>query len=397
MRTVDEERPMNGSVDSTVPSEEENRVLKRKYWILLIVLALVVAACGGDDDDDATTTVAAGGDGDTSTTAAAGGDDELIVGVSWNNYNEERWAKSDEPAIQAALEAAGAEYISSDAGSSAEQQLADVENLISQGADALIILAQDGTAILPAVQSAVSQGVPVIAYDRLIEDPAALYITFDNVEVGREQARVIYDLVPSGNYVIIKGNQADANADFLRAGYEEIIGEAVAAGDITIVGETYTDNWDPALAQTHMEQFLTQADNDVQAVLSENDGMASGVVAALEAQGLAGTVPVSGQDGDGAALNRVALGTQSVSVWKDARELGTAAGEAAALLAQGTALADIPGVVQFDSPGGNSMTSILLPPIPITMENLNVVVDAEWITQEDLCQNVPAGTVDICG
>jgi D-xylose transport system substrate-binding protein len=125
--------------------------------------------------------------------------------------------------------------------------------------------------------------------------------------------------------------------------------------------------------------------------------MASGVVAALEAQGLAGTVPVSGQDGDGAALNRVALGTQSVSVWKDARELGTAAGEAAALLAQGTALADIPGVVQFDSPGGNSMTSILLPPIPITMENLNVVVDAEWITQEDLCQNVPAGTVDICG
>ncbi len=356
---------------------------KRNYWVLLAVLALVIAACGGDDD--ATTSV------------AGGGDDDLIVGVSWNNYNEERWAKSDEPAIQAALEAAGARYISSDAGSSAEQQIADVENLISQGADALIILAQDGTAILPAVQSAVSQGVPVIAYDRLIEDPAALYITFDNVEVGREQARVIFDMVPSGNYVIIKGNQADANADFLRAGMEEIIGEAVSGGDITIVGETYTDNWDPALAQTHMEQFLTQANNDVQAVLSQNDGMASGVVAALEAQGLAGEVPVSGQDGDGAALNRVALGTQAVSVWKDARELGTAAGEAAALLAQGTALADIPGVVQFDSPGGNDMTSILLAPIPITTDNLNVVVDAEWITQEALCQNVPAGTVDICG
>jgi D-xylose transport system substrate-binding protein len=288
----------------------------------------------------------------------------LTIGVSWNNYNEERWAKSDEPAIQAALEEAGATYISTDAGSSAEQQLADVENLISQGADALIILAQDGTAILPAVQSAVEQGVPVIAYDRLIEDPGALYITFDNVEVGRMQARAIYDLVPEGNYVFIKGNQADANADFLRGGQQEVLQEAEDAGDIVNVGESYTDNWDPAIAQRNMEQILTQNDNDVDAVVASNDGTAGGVVAALEAQGLAGQVPVSGQDGDAAALNRIALGTQSVSVWKDARELGRAAGEAAVLLAQGTALEDIPGVVTFDSPGGNQLISILLEPDP---------------------------------
>ncbi|HEX2153816.1 MAG TPA: substrate-binding domain-containing protein [Acidimicrobiia bacterium] len=326
-----------------------------------------------------------------------GGEGDLTVGVSWNNYNEERWARWDEPAIQAALDEAGAAYISSDAGSSAEQQLADVENLIAQGADALIILAQDGTAILPAVQSALEQGIPVIAYDRLIEDPGALYVTFDNVRVGEMQAEVIYDLVPTGNYVIIKGNQADANADFLREGYETVIGDAVASGDITIVGETYTDNWDPALAQTHMEQFLTQANNDVQAVLSENDGMASGVVAALDAQGLAGEVPVSGQDADLAALNRVALGTQAVSVWKDARELGTAAGQAAVALAQGAALEDVEGTIQFDSPGGNSMTSILLEPIPITQDNLNEVVDAEWITVDQLCQGVEPGSVEVCG
>jgi D-xylose transport system substrate-binding protein len=360
-------------------------VLKRRLWVLLAVFAIVVAACGGDDD---------AGDGDTTTTA--GGDEEIIVGVSWNNYNEERWARWDEPAIQAALTAAGASYISSDAGSSAEQQLADVENLISQGADALIILAQDGTAILPAVQSALDQGIPVIAYDRLIENPGALYITFDNVGVGRLMAEVIYEQVPTGNYIIIKGNQADANADFLRDGIEQVIGSAVTAGDITIVGETYTDNWDGALAQTHTEQFLTQANNDVQAVISENDGMATGVVAALEAQGLAGTVPVSGQDGDQTALNRVALGSQSVSVWKDARELGTAAGEAAVALAQGTALGDVAGVVQFDSPGGNSMTSILLTPLAITRANLNLVLDAGWITAEALCASVPSGTVDVC-
>jgi D-xylose transport system substrate-binding protein len=323
-------------------------------------------------------------------------DDEIIVGVSWNNYNEERWAKSDEPAIQAALDAAGATYISSDAGSSAEKQLDDVENLISQGADVLIILAQDGTAILPAVQSALDQGIPVIAYDRLIEDPGALYITFDNVEVGRMQARVIFELVPSGNYVFIKGNQADANADFLRGGQQEILQAAIDAGDIVNVGESYTDNWDPALAQTNMEQFLTQNNNEVDAVVASNDGMAGGVVAALEAQGLAGIVPVSGQDGDAAALNRVALGTQAVSVWKDSRQLGTAAGEAAVALAQGTALADVAGVVEFESPGGNTMTSILLAPIPITQDNLDVVLEAEWITVEALCQGVSAGSVAVC-
>ena len=297
----------------------------------------------------------------TETTAAT--DDEIIVGVSWNNYNEERWALWDEPAIKAAIEAEGGTYISADAGSSEEQQIADVENLISQGADVLIILAQNVEAIRPAVASALEQGIPVIGYDRLIADPGALYITFDNIGVGRLMAEVIFELVPTGNYIIIKGNGSDANSDFLREGIEEVIGAAVAAGDITIVGETYTDNWDPALAQTQTEQFLTQANNDVQAVVSENDGMASGVVAALEAQGLAGTVPVSGQDGDLAALNRVALGTQSVSVWKDARQLGTAAGEAAMALARGASLADIEGTVQFDA-DGTSMTSIFLEPHP---------------------------------
>ena len=321
---------------------------------------------------------------------------DCVVGVSWNNYQEERWARWDEPAIEAAIAAGGGEYISNDAGSSEETQLTNVENLIAQGADVLIILAQSGPAIVPAVESAISQGVPVIAYDRLIEDPDALYITFDNVGVGRLEAEVIFELVPEGKYVIIKGNQADANADFLREGYEQVIGDAVASGAIEIVGETYTDNWDPALAQTEMEQFLTENNNDVDAVLAENDGMAGGVVAALEAQGLAGDVPVSGQDGDQAALNRVALGTQSVSVWKDARELGTAAGDAAIALCGNPDISAVAGTAQFDSPGGNSMTSILLTPIPITQDNMNVVLDAGWIDEAALCQGVASGTVDAC-
>jgi D-xylose transport system substrate-binding protein len=368
---------------------------------LALVATLVLAACGGDDDDDegaAPTTAAAPettGGGAAPTTAGGGGGD-CVVGVSWNNYQEERWAKWDEPALKSAIEAGGGSYISNDAKSSAETQASNVENLITQGANVLVILAQDGTAIKPAVAAAVAAGVPVIAYDRLIEDPGVLYLTFDNVEVGRMEAQAVFDLVPKGKYIIIKGNKADANADFLRSGYEDVIGAAVTAGDIEIIGETYTDNWDPAKAQTETEQFLTAANNEVDAVLSENDGMAGGVVAALEAQGLAGKVPVSGQDGDQGALNRIALGTQTVSVWKDARELGKTAGESAISLCANGDPASVAGTAPFTTPGGVDVTSILLKPIPVTKDNLDVVVDAGWIDQATLCQGVDAGSVAAC-
>jgi D-xylose transport system substrate-binding protein len=359
-------------------------MINRKVGAVVGAAAVVFAACGG-----AATPV-------PSPSAAGGSAVGCTVGVSWNNYQEERWGKWDEPAIKAALTAAGATYISNDAKSSSETQATNVENLITQGAKVVIVLAQDGTAIKPSVASAISQGIPVIAYDRLIEDPGALYITFDNVEVGRMQARSVFAAMPKGNYVVIKGNKADANADFLRGGMQEIIGAAVTSGDIKIVGETYTDNWDPKNAQTEMEQFLTANNNKVDAVLSENDGMAGGVVAALAAQGLAGKVPVSGQDGDAAALNRVALGTQTVDVWKDARLLGKTAGEAAAQLCADKDITKVTGTAPFTSPGKNTLTSILLTPQAITKDNLNVVVDAGWIAKDKLCQGVTAGSVPAC-
>ncbi|UUV07749.1 MULTISPECIES: D-xylose ABC transporter substrate-binding protein [Ruegeria] len=314
---------------------------------------------------------------------------EPTVGVSWSNFQEERW-KTDEAAIKAALEAGGAEYISSDAQSSSAKQLSDIESLIAQGVDALIILAQDSQAIGPAVQAAADEGIPVIAYDRLIEDDRAFYLTFDNVEVGRMQARAVFEAMPKGNYVMIKGSPTDPNADFLRGGQQEIIQAAVDSGDIVIVGEAYTDGWLPANAQRNMEQILTANENNVDAVVASNDGTAGGVVAALTAQGMEG-IPVSGQDGDHAALNRVAKGTQTVSVWKDARELGKAAGEIAVALSNGTSPEDIEGAIKWTSPGGTEMNSVFLAPVPITKDNLSVVVDAGWIPLEDLCQGVENG------
>ncbi|WP_010139735.1 D-xylose ABC transporter substrate-binding protein [Oceanicola sp. S124] len=311
------------------------------------------------------------------------------VGVSWSNFQEERW-KTDEAAIVAAIEAAGGDYISADAQSSSSKQLSDVESLVAQGADVLVILAQDTQAIIPAVTAAANEGIPVIAYDRLIEDPRAFYLTFDNVEVGRMQARAVLAAQPTGNYVMIKGSPTDPNADFLRGGQQEVLQAAIDAGDITIVDEAYTDGWLPANAQRNMEQILTANDNNVDAVVASNDGTAGGVVAALTAQGLEG-LPVSGQDGDHAALNRVARGTQTVSVWKDARALGKAAGEIAVALASGTAASDIEGAAEWTSPAGTTLTAKFLEPVPVTADNLTVVVEAGWIEQDALCQGVTGG------
>ncbi|UMA63463.1 D-xylose ABC transporter substrate-binding protein [Roseivivax marinus] len=325
----------------------------------------------------------------TSLTAPAFAQDDMTVGVSWSNFQEERW-KTDEAAIQGALDEAGAEYVSTDAQSSSAKQLSDVESLIAQGVDALIILAQDASAIGPAVQAAADEGIPVIAYDRLIEDDRAFYLTFDNVEVGRMQARAVLEQQPTGNYVMIKGSPTDPNADFLRGGQQEVLQEAIDAGDIEIVGEAYTDQWLPANAQRNMEQILTQTGNEVDAVVASNDGTAGGAVAALSAQGMDG-IPVSGQDADHAALNRIAKGTQTVSVWKDSRDLGRRAGEIAISLAGGTEMSELEGAEEWTSPAGTTLWAEFLNPVPITQDNLSEVVDAGWIEQDTLCQGVSDG------
>ena len=316
------------------------------------------------------------------------------IGVSWSNFREERW-KTDEAAMVAAIEAAGGTYVSADAQTSPTKQLADIESMITQGVDALVILAQDSAAIGPALDAAEDAGIPVLGYDPLIDDPRAFYLTFDNVEVGRMQARAVLEAAPEGNYVMIKGSPVDPNSDFLRGGQQEVLQEAIDSGAITIVAEAYTDDWQPANAQRNMEQILTQQNNEVDAVVASNDGTAGGVVAALTAQGMEG-IPVSGQDGDMAALNRVAMGTQTVSVWKDSRALGAAAGEIAAAMASGTAMADVEGAQPFTTPSGAEVTAVFLEPIPVTRENLNVVLDAGWITKDMLCQGVDAAQVAVC-
>ncbi len=317
------------------------------------------------------------------------------IAVSWKTFQEERW-KTDEAAIKAAVEAAGDKYISTDAQGSAQKQAADIEGLISQKPDVIMVVAFDSDAILPSIKAINDAGIKAIAYDVQFEDPNALYITFDNVGVGRIMAKEVMKVKPEGNYAFIKGDKGDPNATFLFQGQMEVLKEAMDAGKIKNVCETFTDGWKPDNAQKNMEQCLTSTGNKVDAVLSENDGMASGVVAALTAQGMAG-IPVSGQDGDLAAINRVALGTQTVSVWKNSVDLGNTAAAAAIALADGTAMDKIPGVIKFSGgKKGVEMNSILIPPNPITKDNLSDVISAGWISKEEACAGVAAGSVAAC-
>jgi D-xylose transport system substrate-binding protein len=340
----------------------------------LTVLVVIIAACS----------------------PGGGGSADCHVGVAWATFQEERYGTRDEPGIQGVLEAAGAQYTGNGADNNADTQASNIEALLAADIDVLVLNSVDPVSVLTSMQAALDEGIPVIAYDRELESTEALFMTHDNVGVGRMIAEAVTAAMPEGNYAIIKGQEGETNPEFLREGMAEVIDPLIAAGDITIVGEEYTDQWKPENAKTNMENILTANDNDVQAVLAENDGMAGGAISALDDQGLAGEVAVGGQDGDIPAINRVALGTQVVSVLKDATELGQAAGEAALELCEDPDIANVTGAVATETTGGLDGYAILLDPLPITRDNLQDALDLEWLTEEELCQDVPSGTVDEC-
>ena len=372
-------------------------MITRRLAVVVAGAMVVLSACSS------TPSGGAGGSGGTAT--------GCTVGVSWNNYSQERWKKADEPAMQKAIAAKGGKYIRADANDKAEQQTTDIANLINQGAKVLIVLAKDSEAIKPAIADATSKGVKIIAYDRLIEDATTFYITFDNKKVGTLMAQTLIGLVPKGNYAIILGAATDPNSAFLRSGMTEAgipkLNETSPAG-IKVVFEKNTDNWDTTNAKNNMEAALNANGNNIQAVLSENGAVGPLDLVHVSAVGL--KVPVTGQDGDTAALNRVALGTQAVSVWKNAFALGETAGDVAMQLCGGAALKDVkaPGdlpkaaapaslnATAFTTPGGNSVQSIILTPTAITKDNLKDTIDAGWVTKDAVCAGVAAGSTPAC-
>lgn len=267
--------------------------------------------------------------------SAFAADTPIKIGLSFSDFATERWP------VEAALmtdlgREVGAQVIVQVANHDAKLQNDQIENMVLQGVDVIIIVAEDGAAAATAVDQAAEAGVPCIAYDRLIKSPnLAAYISFDNVEVGRCQARGVLNVKDSGKFVLLGGSPTDNNAILFRQGQMEILQPLIDSGKIEVVADQWVTNWDPAEALKMMENILTAINNQVDAVVASNDGTALGALQAMKAQGLAGKVPISGQDATAAGCKSIVEEELTMSVYKDVRLLSPMAIDMAIMFAKG--------------------------------------------------------------
>ena len=305
----------------------------------------------------------------------------IRVGVSLPTQTAERWVR-DKIQIEEECKKNGVEVAIQMANEDAGRQEAQCENLISQGIDVLILAPHDGKSAANIVEKAHAAGIKVISYDRLILDSDVdLYISFDNVKVGEIQGKYITEKVPTGNYVVLSGDPKDNNAKLFKEGAMKYIQPLVDKGDIKIVFEQPVKDWQPNEALKLMENALTASKNDIQAILAPNDGTAGACIEALAAQKLDGKVPITGQDAELAAAQRIVQGTQSMTVFKDTRSLAIEAVKVAIAYAKGE---DV-------TPNGKvnnnkiDVPSLLLTPVAVDKDNVEaVLVDSGYLKKEEV-------------
>jgi D-xylose transport system substrate-binding protein len=296
----------------------------------------------------------------------------------------------------------GYKVITQVANHDAKLQNDQIENLIIQGVDVLIICPEDGDASATAVDSAYEAGIPVISYCRLIKSPkVAAHITFDNWGVGRAQAEAVIDAVPNGKFVLLGGSPTDNNALLFREGQMQVLQPLIDDGTIEIVADQWVESWDPQKALSIMENILTSLENELDAVVSSNDGTALGALQALKAQGLAGKVAISGQDASEAGCKSIVEGELTMTVYKDLRALAPLAVELAEMLAAGKELNEstVSGgkVYTVETLSGDNRIKgdifcKFLPVVKVTKENVyDVVIKNGFQSYDAVYQDIPEG------
>jgi D-xylose transport system substrate-binding protein len=318
---------------------------------------------------------------------------KIKVGLSFSDFETERWPVEAD-ILKKLFEEQGCEVIVQVANHDAKLQNDQIENMVTQGCKVLVIVAEDGAAAATAVDKAADEGVKVIAYDRLIKSPKlACYISFDNVEVGRCQARGVVAVKNKGRFVMLGGSPTDNNAVLFRKGQMEIIQPLVDAGDITIVADQWVENWVPANALVIMENILTANNNQIDAVVASNDGTALGALQAMKAQGLAGTTPISGQDATAAGCKSIVEGELTMTVMKDTRELAPLCVSTAMALARGEAIS---GMTSYDLKEltGQELTGTVpckfLEVISVNKDNVyDAVVVSGFQSYDDVYKDIP--------
>ncbi len=391
-------------------------MLRSRIWRLsaaTLTLALVAtaAACGDDDDDG-------GGE-------AAGDGEGSIWVLLPDTATSDRWENDDRRYFTEAFEAAdlqeGDDFSVVNAEGDAATQQSQAEQAIADGASVIVLTSIDTGSGATIIEQAEEADVQVVEYDRFNTGGpgGAAYVSFDNVQVGATMAEAMEPAidalgVDSPQVVMLNGGEEDNNSFLFRAGYAETVEARVDAGDWGLAADQHVPGWDNAEAQTIMEQILVSADNEVDAVFAANDGLANSAINALEAAGI-GPVPVSGQDATQAGMQNIALGTQTVSVYKPIQdEAGVAAAVALALrsgedfedaatsyeseLASGGASVEIIGIdpetgEPTEAGADGSVPYVALVPIGVTLDNMADTVIADGFrTAEEICTGEAAET-----
>jgi D-xylose transport system substrate-binding protein len=294
----------------------------------------------------------------------------LKIGFLMDSLKVERW-QTDLDRFQKRAAELGAEVLVETAESDDELQLQQAQKLLDSGVKALVLVPHDAEKAVRIVSAAKAKKVPLLCYERLVRDPdVSFFIGVNALAVGLLQADFLSQQAPKGNYVLIGGSPTDTNAKSLHDGQMRILKPFVDRGDIKIVADTWTKDWDPSEAYAHMSEAIESSKGDITAVVASNDGTAGGAIQALEEHKLAGKVLVSGQDADLAAIIRILDGTQTMTVYKPLGSQAKLAAEAAVALAKGEAAKTTTAV----SIGNKTIPAIPLNPVVVTKDNVKQTV-----------------------
>ena len=295
---------------------------------------------------------------------------KLKIGFSIEAMKGERW-QTDLNSFEVRAKQLGAEVVSSDAGGDDDLQFKQVKDMLNAGIKVLVLLPHDTSKASRMVDAAKAANVKVISYDRLVLDSDVdLYVSFDRVEIGWQQADYLVKHAPKGNYILIAGSPNDEGAKILHDAQMKVLQPYIERGDIKVVADGYTKDWLPSEAYLSMLKAIDSSKGNIAAVLASNDGLAGGAIQALREHNLAGKVLVSGQDADLAAVICIAQGVQSMTVYKPVGNEAVVAAEEAVRLAKG----EKTRANKTASNGKADIPAILLKPIVVTKENIKTTV-----------------------
>jgi D-xylose transport system substrate-binding protein len=311
----------------------------------------------------------------------------VYIGFSMDTLKEERWQR-DKQLIEARAKEVGARVDVAVANGNDALQSNQCDDLLTKGVDVLIVAPHNSEIAASIVEKAHAAGVRVISYDRLIKNSDVdLYVSHQVEKMGEMQGDYALKHAPKGNYVLIGGAPTDNNAQLLRKGQENILKPAADRGDIKIVSDQFAKEWKAEEAQRLTEDALTKTNKDIAAIVASNDGTAGGAISALEAAGIpAGKVIVTGQDAQLDAVQRIAKGTQTMTIYKPIKPLADSAVDSAVKLAHGEAL-NAPDKVNNEK---IDVPSILQEPQAVDKDNLDATIIKDGYHKcEDVYKDVP--------